>query len=560
MRNFISLDAELPNPQYFPDAGAPPVPNFTINYIDEEGGQDAMYKIGDIISTNGDSRSITRKSALVDYKNMVGRVTTVDKDSSGLTSVTADHALYSLYNADTFFPAYRVHNKDSWDNFINHFLPASVGVFETSGYSGDYINYDPENLSDYMYQQRRSYSYISSSGGLEKVSDGVQMWGRVSYPFGRYDLESMGESYAAGQYRVEALFTVEGGSATVRIGNAYPSSNSPWIAVTPTSESSYAAGTHRVSTFLGGSVGSPFCPGFSAVTSSSNIKVTLHSLTIFTRPDNAPLVSGGVGKYGYPVLYTRQAPRARHDNSFAVIGDKHTFLSEVARPPEGTTVYIPSAVSDESSLLFKSLDFTLSVSDVRRTLAADPAAITVKAANNVFIFRLGRHSSDSTKAILELRYKNEDTGTDTYIFNTILGINDFIDSTQKEFTVTMRYDSVANIWQLFVLGTKGGDFFVGEMADTTAAAVDLSNVFKIENVEHSGNTGKYTSLQITGYTASVKNTSVDYTAAGYFPKFSDTFFASAPTKYPYYIPAQSGNLWQILNNLNAIMSFDLKVI
>lgn len=557
MKDHLSFSAELPNPQYFPEAGAPPVPNFSVSYLDD-GTEDAMHKIGDIISTDGEAHTISQKSNLVDYKNMVGKVTTVDKDSNGVTTLTADHALYSLYNAETSFPAYRVHNYDSWENFINHFIPASVGVFDTSGYSGNYIDYDPESKSYSKFLLRASV-LGSSSDRISFEPDGIKLWGNLTnYTFTNYPLEFIGKSFNAGTYRVVINFTVSGGSATVMIGNGQKSVIGDYAVVTNIHSSTYNSGTHTAETSW---TSSAFCPAINVDTSSSNVTVTLHSLTIYTMPENAPLVSNGIGKYGHPILYTRQAPRARHDNSFAVIGDKNVYLPVVARPSGTyTTEFIPSAVDDLTSLQYKAFDFTFTVSNIRRTLASDPAAITVRTAENAFIFRMGRHASDADKFILELFYKHDSESSGEYIINSAFTISDYIDAEQNAMTVTVRYDSVTGKWELYYLNTKDNKISTVMFFLSTTKQINMDSLFKVENIEHSGNTGKYSSLQMTGYTSSTQHTMFDYTAPGLFPKLNDTFFAGIPEEYPFYIPAQRGNLWQILNNINAILPFSPKVI
>lgn len=558
MKNHLSFSAELPNPQYFPEAGAPPVPNFSISYLDD-GTEDAMHRIGDIISTDGESHSIIQKSNLVDYKNMVGTVTTVDKSDNGVTSITADHALYGLYNAETSFPAYRVHNFDSWENFIQHFIPASVGVFDSSGYSGNYVDYDPENKSYNHFLIRKNNSYIPSGADISFTEDGIQMKGVANYPFSRfYNISGIGKSFDPGTYRVVIDFSVEGGSSLVRLGNGQQDKTNPWIWVNNQNQGTYTEGSYTLEATWESNV---FCPAVRVETASEDVKVIIHRVMVYNMPENSPLVSNGVGSYGHPILYTRQAPRARHDNSFSVIGDRNVFLPIVARPSGTyTTEFIPNAVDDVTSLQYKAFDFTFTVSDVRRTIGTDPAAITVRTAENTFIFRMGRHATDADRVVLELFYKHDSESAGQYIINASISIVDMLDSFQKELTVTIRYDSVAGVWHYYFLGTKGGQFDTHIFANASTKEVNMDSLFKVENIEHSGNTGKYSTLQMTGYTASVKNTVVDYTAPGYFPKMNDTFFAGTPDKYPLYIPSQKGNLWQILNNINSIIPFSPKVI
>lgn len=155
LSSIFNLQWELPNPQYYPDGNAPPIPNMSITSVDDNSKK---------FSVSHEYVSISDKnvapSGLADTARFGGVPNDMGFDyQTGATNITSDHAFYSYLNVDTKIPAFNVDGKrDSLTTYVRDFIPATCGVYNVESPEGGYnIGYyvDP----DYIYYNRFGFSH-----------------------------------------------------------------------------------------------------------------------------------------------------------------------------------------------------------------------------------------------------------------------------------------------------------------------------------------------------------------------------------------------------------------
>lgn len=126
MNKVARLQWEIPNPQYFPDDSAPPIPNSSITTVEQNSlpfnnSQDAVSyaQDGEVMTSVTDRARFTGvpNTAKFDYR-------------TGITELEIDHIFYSYLNVDVNIPYKYIGNQSRHFNFVfRHYIPALCGLY-----------------------------------------------------------------------------------------------------------------------------------------------------------------------------------------------------------------------------------------------------------------------------------------------------------------------------------------------------------------------------------------------------------------------------------------------
>ena len=126
MNKVARLQWEIPNPQYFPDDSAPPIPNSSITTVEQNSlpfnnSQDAVSyaQDGEVMNSVTDRARFTGvpNAAKFDYR-------------TGITELEIDHIFYSYLNVDVNIPYKYIGNHSNHFNFVfRHYIPALCGLY-----------------------------------------------------------------------------------------------------------------------------------------------------------------------------------------------------------------------------------------------------------------------------------------------------------------------------------------------------------------------------------------------------------------------------------------------
>lgn len=120
------LQWEIPNPQYFPDDNAPPLPSSSITTVEQNSLP--FNNSQDAVSYAQDGEVMT---SVTDQDRFTGIPTASKFDyRTGLTELEIDHIFYSYLNVDVSIPYKFIGNQSRHFNFVfRHFIPALCGLY-----------------------------------------------------------------------------------------------------------------------------------------------------------------------------------------------------------------------------------------------------------------------------------------------------------------------------------------------------------------------------------------------------------------------------------------------
>lgn len=196
----LEVQVEVSNPQYYPDASAPPIPNINVSYLSESDssliGDNETVSITNAKYPRYDTRNPNS------YTHMIGVPNTKNYSSDSKTlSISGDHIFYNHLNVDSYIPPFTVMDSYDLDTYFSELAPAVCGLHNypaiTNGtpllyvhaahnYYNSFALVGSRNvvlpLDPYLANSSPETNKIVSSSGLtEDVTDGTGDFEVIDY-------------------------------------------------------------------------------------------------------------------------------------------------------------------------------------------------------------------------------------------------------------------------------------------------------------------------------------------------------------------------------------------